>query len=263
MKYRIDDFLDTLWQRFDDYEAVASYGFDWLVALGRDTGLDDQAWVVSRCPEFYELESVEDSLRYALDPAAFLTAALPPFLSRGYSGDKLKLVNVDPSLVIGSTYYRNWPEFFNDDQLDEVLDCLNEWAGSRINDCDYVSVGTLPLYIAYEGKNRVRTFMKANRNIRAWTEPADFPEPEVLQLHKMEEPSSVHVGESPIYVVSESSANKYHAIPLPSITIPLLETYGASWGTLLERGPGGINAWRWREDQRKSLRRLVDNFNRP
>jgi hypothetical protein len=264
MKYRIDDFLDTIWQRFRDYEAVAFYGLDWLTALGQDAALDDQSWLVSRCPDFFKLEP-KPYLRYSLGPDRYVAAALPPYSGRSAEDGKFILTNVDPSLVVGSTYhYRDG--FSNEEERNATLDRLNDQVGSRspYSDCAYVSIGTLPLCLAHEGKNRVRAFLEAGRTIRAWVGPARFPEAESLQLRHIKEPESPYADQTPIYLIFDLPTDKFQVIPLPSITIPLLESYGVSWGAAEERGSwGGEFAWNMLQHQRQALHRLARGFNLP
>ncbi len=261
MKYRIDDFLDAMWRRFRDLEAVAFHGMDWLMALGQDPRLDDQSWLLSRCPEFSGLEPRAPSLRYALAPDLYAKAALPYFDGGSVRGE-FELSDVDPSLVIGSSFDRR-DGFSSDDEQNETLDRINERVGtnSPYGDCAYVSVGALPLYIAHEGKKRVRAFLEAGRNIHAWVGPGRLPEASALQLRQIEEPKSPYADKSPIYLIFDLSAGEYEVIPLPSITIPLLESYGVSWGPPKERGSwGGEFAWNIQELKRRALHSLVLSF---
>ena len=215
MKYRIDDFLDTMWQRFHDFEAVAFYGMEWLIALGQDASLNDRSWLMSRCPEFFKLEPRIDSLKYSLSPDTYATIMLPHFSDDdSVRSSDFKLRDVDPSLVIGSSYYRG-DGFSSEDEQDRALDRINEQvgSGSPYGNCAYVTVGALPLHIAHEGKNRVRAFLNAGRSIRAWVGPARFPEAAMLQLCRIKQPESPYADQSQIYILFDLQADSSQVIP--------------------------------------------------
>jgi hypothetical protein len=263
LKYRIDDFLDFMWQRFHDFEAVQSVGVDWLTALAVDSDLDDLAWLTSVRPDIQQLEVKDYSLRYSLDPLGFVTSVLPPFSFASYRRSDLLPVRVDSSLTIGSSCYRDWSDFIQAGEEEDFLSLLNArlQTESPGYDTSYTSVGRLPLYISREGKNRARMFKKFNRDIWAWTTLSPFPEAVDLQLCRIENASPGHVKVPSSCLIHDLASEKFHAIALPSIAIPVLEAYGVPWGLSVERD--FEPARRFQEDQRRTLSRLVDNFNRP
>jgi hypothetical protein len=263
LKYRIDDFLDSMWQRFGDFEAVQFYGVNWLTVLAGDSDLDDLAWLMSVRPDFQNLEVEHHSVRYSLDPLGFVTSVLPPFSLRGYRRSDLLPVRVDSSLTIGTSCHRNWSDFIQEGEEEDVLTRLNERLQTQSPgyDTSYVGVGRLPLYISYEGKNRARLFKKFNRDIWAWTALSPFPEAVDLQLCRIEDASPGYVQVPPSCLIHNLASEKFHAVALPSIAIPVLEAYGVPWGPSVERDFGP--ARRFQEDQRRTLIRLIDNFNIP
>jgi hypothetical protein len=244
IKYRVDDVMDALWQRIGMNEPVLSDplfqrlgigsavldpdGIDWLEALGQDPAMNDDLWLAARHPDWHRLECLDIPVRYALAPYSFARLALP-------SGDhdidykerrpgELSLNRVDPSLVIGGTYSRAWPATLSDDQLDEINTRAS--AAAPGTDTAYVKVGRLPLYLAVEGKNRVRAFRSAGKLITAFTRTATFPEPEALRLH--------HVAGAPSVAVSGATPGDLQPLILASATVPLLESYGVPWGPPLD-----------------------------
>lgn len=263
LKYRVDDFLDSMWQRFGDYEAVYTCGLEWLVDVGQDTELDDEAWIASRFPDFYNMETVEYTLRYSLSPVHFVQAAFPFYTFKGYSEAALRLSDIDPSVTIGGSYSRRWPESLSEAELARI----NEKSSNSEPpgyDSAYSTPGRLPLYIGHEGKNRVRAFINADRDIRSYSCQDNFPAATALMLHGIEQPASIYVRDSPTYVITDVAAETRYVLPLPAVTIPILESYGVPWGAPLERGyRGGQFVWRWQEERRKVLYSLVGDFMRP
>jgi hypothetical protein len=248
LKYRADDFMDALWQRLGISHADLSDplfqrlgvssavldpdGIDWLEVIGQDPAVNDDLWLAQRHPGFGGLECVDGPVRYALAPYFFAGSVLPcRDHGREYKErrrEDLSLRDIDPSLVIGGTYYRSWPTVLDDDQLDQIN--ARAAAADPGTDTAYVKVGRLPLYLAAEGKNRVRAFRSAGKRITAFTRAADFPEPGTLELHEIAGSSAV--------AVSDATSGDPQVLILASVAAPLLTSYGVRWGRTLDRGAG-------------------------
>ena len=97
-------------------------------------------------------------------------------------------------------------------------------------DTAYVRVGKLPLYVAVEGKNRVRAFREAGKGIVGFTGTARFPDPEALELHETADSSGTG---APEIAVSYAGSGVPRVLALPSVTAPVLEAYGVRWGQAL------------------------------
>jgi hypothetical protein len=85
------------------------------------------------------LWSRDRSLRYALAPDLYADAVLPYFDGASVRNSEFELGEVDPFLVIGSSFYRR-DGFSSEDEQNEALDRINERVGthSPYGDCAYV-----------------------------------------------------------------------------------------------------------------------------
>jgi len=273
MKYRIDDFMDGLWRRPEVSAAVLGDplfqmlgvsgaalvpdGIDWLEAVGRDPAIDDRRWLP-------RLTGAAGSLLYGMAPRSFARLVLP-LLPSGPDGgpcrqpraEDMALAEIDPSLVIGGTYQRGWlavPDA-------RELDLINARAAAAAPGLDtaYVRVGELPLYVAVEGKNRVRAFRAAGKAIVGFTSTDRFPDPEALQLHKIaDQPGAV----APDVALTDESG-VMRMLALPCVTVPLLEAYGARWGRTLPPDPTDCHGRPLRAVRRAALEDMVRHFMHP
>ena len=273
VKYRIDDLMHALWQRLGTNEPVLSDplfqrlgvgsavldpdGIDWLEEIGQHPALDDDLWLSERHPGWHGLECLDVPVRYAIAPYSFARLALP---CRGHDitykerrPGELSLSQVDPSLVIGGTYSRAWPVTLGDDQLDEING--RAAAAAPGTDTAYVKVGRLPLYLAMEGKNRVRAFRNAGKQITAFTRTAGFPEPEALRLHR--------VAGLPGAAVSGTGPGDLQVLVLASVTVPVLEAYGVPWGEPLDTSAADDRGRPLGLARRTALTDLVTHFMHP
>jgi hypothetical protein len=121
----------------------------------------------------------------AVRPEAFLTRALPYGGTRSARAASREDV-VSPFSVIGATY---WCEMLRMLGLDDQAFAhefearrRNRWESERAR---YEQIGTLPLYLAREGKNRVEAYRRARQPIRAAISRNYFPDRHELSLHKV------------------------------------------------------------------------------
>lgn len=158
--------------------------------------------------------------RRAIFPSTFICAALP-FSDAFYCYDDMVPEIIDPTLVI-SGQYRDRPE------QGKEHDCkIMDWSDGIVSDNDkyssqaprYARIGTMPLYVALEGKNRVTLFKRHQRSMRAFITPIAFPEPSTLTIMRF----------SPYGVYGLAYRNDaVKIIPYPEITLPLLRAYGVT-----------------------------------
>jgi hypothetical protein len=243
-KYRIDDFMNVLRRSFGS-EALDSAGVDWLQEIAPNPSIDDNTWLSSRYPKFENLE-VENGLEcYAIDPLSFVQAVLPVTTRVLYSSADLVLRDLDPSIVIGGNYAWH-SETIDKSKLErlnaEVRELGPQWSEAAV----YLQVGTLPLYIAIEGKNRARHFLKAHMNISAFVASIPFPEAKSLSLIKLRN--------SHTPFIYDPSTDDYVILVLPSIVVPLLTGYGVKWRWEFPPRTGLEPLWR------ESLTRLIERY---
>ena len=157
VKYRIDDFIDTLRNRGFTVgdEAFTSLAVDWLDEIDLNPALEDEVWLNARAPGINPPRRALYTV-CTMRTVDFAECVLPFFRLYTAGSDGLVLADVDPFLVIGGTHYRNWPTTLSDG----TLAAINETARTSTPGADtaYIRLGRLPLYVAYEGKNRVRAF---------------------------------------------------------------------------------------------------------
>jgi hypothetical protein len=245
MKYRIDDFMDALWRCPEISAAVlrdplfkmlgtsgallVPDGIDWLESVGRDPSIDDDLWLAERSGA----ANADQPLLFGIAPYSFAGLVLPSGAdseaggreySRFTAGD-MALAQIDPSLVIGGTYQRGWPAVLSARELD----LINTRAAAAAPGVDtaYIRVGRLPLYVAVEGKNRVRAFRAAGKPITGFTCTARFADPEAMELRKI----AGSPGTAALDVaVADTGSGAMRLLALPSVTAPVLEAYGVRWG---------------------------------
>jgi hypothetical protein len=282
MKYRIDDVMEALW-RFPEITAavlrdpvfrllgtsgavLVPDGIDWLEAVGRNPAIDEDLWLVERSGA----GTTEEPLVYAIAPHWFARLVLPSNADgdapggdadggeyRRFTPADMTLEEIDPSLVIGGTYQRGWSRSLSARELDLV----NEKAATASpgRDTAYVRVGSLPLYVAVEGKNRVRAFRAAGKAITAFTCTAPFPEPEALELHEIVDSGGAFSG----VAVSDTGTGAVRVLALSSVTAPVLEAYGVRWGRPLSPDAADHRGRPLAAARRAMLEDLVRHFMHP
>jgi hypothetical protein len=160
------------------------------------------------------------SYRPGIDPEAYAISLLP-FIDTSHSFNEL-CAQVDPFHVIGSKYRRLSSGGLSES---EVMDTLNEKTiethttnGGDPEAAYYYKIGTLPMYYAGEGKNRVSLFQKHNRTIAAIVKTLSFPEANKLTV--------VRYWPYRIYGLMYSGLEQ--VLPFPEVSLPIIEEYGVT-----------------------------------
>lgn len=277
MKYRIDDVMEALWRCPEISAAVlrdplfqllgtsgallVPDGIDWLEAVGRNPAVDEDLWLVERSGA----GGAPEPLLYAIAPHWFARLVLPSGADGDADGGEYRQFNpadmtleqIDPSLVIGGTYQRGWSRILSVRDLDLVNEKAAAAAPGR--DTAYVRVGSLPLYVAVEGKNRVRAFRAAGKAITAFTCTVPFPDPETLELHEIVDSSSAFSG----VAVSDRRRGAVRVLALSAVTAPVLEAYGVRWGRTLSPDAEDHRGRPLSAARREVLEDLVRHFMHP
>jgi hypothetical protein len=169
---------------------------------------------------------------------------LPGARKGTYKSRDASLQYLDPSLVIGGTYIRRWPETLAADELDQI-NASTVAAGAQY-DAICSRIGSLPLYVSFEGKNRVRAFRHGRHDMAAFVYTSEFPSADTLELHEVEG--------SATFAVSNATSGHLRVLILPSVVVPVLTGYGVPWGRRI--GPGRT-AQRLARARREALAKLV------
>jgi hypothetical protein len=254
-KYRIDDWLDARHRLFRargwgrGLTSIVSDIDDWFQYIAQNQAVDDEhravddeLWLAERYPGPVRGLPRESDL-FALKSYDFLEHVLPGVRTDIYKESDGVLRDVDSSLVIGGTSRPYNSEAASWEDLDRI---------NAEGDALYAKVGSLPLYYAIEGKNRVRAFQLKRRSISAFTCSCCFPRADALELHEV-------VG-SGIYAVSSTKFGGLQPLILPSVTVPLLTSYGVRWGRRQSRGVTGRGARKFEHDRRKALYYLASSW---
>lgn len=173
--------------------------------------------------------AVSGASRVSMHPSNFMTRILPFYhndlIVNNGSTALYPKVTVDPSLVVGGTY-RNYRGVSVSRQY------LNDINLNSSNDIDrpiYHKVGDFPLYIAWEGKNRVEIFREAELPIVCDLKHTTYPSADDLVIHKA-------LFAKGVYFLTCNDKKFIHRqnnceqIYFPEYIVPLLKEYGVKEG---------------------------------
>jgi hypothetical protein len=156
----------------------------------------------------------------AVSPAQFVRAALP-FSTLYYHYDEMRSVSVDPGQVISGTYndYSS-TRYFTPTPPEQTMawsDGLateeNKYSTQSPRVCQ---IGTLPLFVALEGKNRVELFKQHKRPMQVLVTPTPYPAASELTLFRS----------SPFGIYSLVHQGQREVLPFPTNVVPMLQKYG-------------------------------------
>lgn len=225
VKYRIDDWLDARRRLFGYEDRTLERDIvTWVDRVERNPHVNDSVWLLMHHFGAHESEHSADTPRYALRPSAFVRRVLPGARIGTYRSGDAALQYVDPCLVIGGTFNRRWPETLAASELDQINASTVESGAQYDTVCS--RIGSLPLYVAFEGKNRVRAFVHARKDMAAFIYTGRFPGADTLELHEVQG--------SATFAVSNTKSRGLRVLILPSVTVPLLTSYGVPWGRRIE-----------------------------
>lgn len=156
----------------------------------------------------------------AVCPSQFVRLALP-FSKLYYNYDDMRSVTVDPSQVVSGTYNdysATW--YFTPTPPEQVMD----WSDGLATDANKYNpqsprccqIGSLPLFVALEGKNRVELFKQHNRPMQVLVTLIPYPAASELRLFR-----SFLFG-----VYSLTYRGQRQVLPFPGSVVPILQKYG-------------------------------------
>ena len=156
----------------------------------------------------------------AVCPAQFVRVALP-FSTLYYHYDEMRSVSVDPGLVVSGTYNDYSPTgYFIPTPPEQTMawsDGLateeNKYSTQSPRSCQ---IGSLPLFVALEGKNRVELFKQHNRPMQVLVTPTPYPAASELSLFRS----------LPCGVYSLAYRGQRQVLPFPRNVVPMLQKYG-------------------------------------
>lgn len=193
--------------------------------------LRHQGWwtrMVSRCVKGIHPPIIE-GYRAALWPTKFVDVCLPfSDVTGKYDDERVEVL--EPHLVVGGTCM-SYPDRTEEDHH-QILDRLNshtENPGDPVKRADaaqYTKVGKLPVYAAYEGKNRVELYQHLDKSIKAFVKKTAYPAPDCLRVER-----TFPFGHYVLICTDEDFAPVGHnkrVLPFPEAVLPLLSAYGVN-----------------------------------
>lgn len=164
-------------------------------------------------------------------PRDFIKECLPFSFVPG-SGIPERVEKIDPEVVLSNLYSETYPirpvdeEHKLLDWLDSTADCCDDWI-RRMCAPQYSQVGDLPLYAAFEGKNRVVLYRRLGRSIRARVDGTGYPAPSNLKVRR-----TFPFGHYVLVCTDERFADhrgkrvRKKVLAFPDAVLPLLRAYG-------------------------------------
>jgi hypothetical protein len=171
--------------------------------------------------------------RVAVAPPAFIEHALPFAAPAWMHEEPASVERLDAHLVIGANF-RQYPAPTADllHDLDEASRC------DAFGAAEYVHLGSLPLWVAREGKNRVNAYRQLGRPVTARVFQSIYPDSARLALRAVRGSHAVFlVHRNPLPVQCNGDEEVIPAgsrvLAFPKSTVPLLEQYGVQWAPAL------------------------------
>ncbi len=160
--------------------------------------------------------------RVAINPSSFARHVFP-FAEIYSSYDSMKMMEIDPYLVLGGTYKNYSTDSTNGKNIIHYLNQITEdFVTGKISThpelARYCKIGKFPVFIALEGKNRVELFRRYNHHIKAVVTETSYPLPHEIIVHRTKP--------FKIFYAKHIRTNKKTIILFPSLTIPILKKYG-------------------------------------
>lgn len=152
----------------------------------------------------------------SIDPTTFARLVLP-FSEPICDYETAVCMRVNPTQVISGTYmiYEELSHSSAHKQMD-YLDHLAEHERFDSDTARFAQIGSLPLYVALEGKNRVSLYRREKRDIKALVTPTPWPEAHELTVRIIK----------PFGFVGLSYRDCFEILPFPEAAVPLLRAYG-------------------------------------
>lgn len=166
-------------------------------------------------------------------PRDFIQECLPFSFIPGTSSPE-SVERVDPEVVLSNLYSENYPVRPVDEEhelldwLDSTADCSEDWV-RRMCAAQYSQVGDLPLYAAFEGKNRVVLYRRLGRSIKARVNATGYPAPSSLKVRRtFPFGHYVLVCSDERFTRDRGKKCRVRVLPFPGAVLPLLRAYGVS-----------------------------------
>ncbi|MGK2237272.1 MAG: hypothetical protein ACI85L_002437 [Pseudomonadota bacterium] len=158
----------------------------------------------------------------ATHPHDFLLKLLPFW--RGDIQQRIEDSTVDSRQILSGTY-----RCYGDIEVTaDYLNRINEASRSGYDKPSYHKVGELPLYVAWEGKNRVKIFSATNTEIVCKLKLTSYPASDSLLIHKAYFSKNVYF----VSCNDSTFATRTEMVQVahPEVVIPLLKAYGVQDG---------------------------------
>ena len=172
------------------------------------------------------LVAIKDVTAASAFPSTWIRQVLP-FCNPGYDYSRMRVHLIDSRLVVSGTYEnRLSPSDLSPAQAAAIMNASDRLAlaGDPLASPEtprHCQIGSLPLYVALEGKNRVALFKAAQRMMWVFVTPTEFPAPGELTLHRT----------LPFGIPALSFGGPHAILPVPA-ALDVLNAYGVPQGTM-------------------------------
>lgn len=156
----------------------------------------------------------------AVCPAHFVSMALP-FSKLYYHYNEMRSVSVDSGQVVSGTYSDYSPTWYFTPNPPEQTMAWSDELSAEENKYNpqapkFCQIGSFPLFVALEGKNRVELFKQNNRPMQVLVTPTPYPAASELRLFRS----------FPFGVYSLAHRGQRKILPFPRSVVPMLQKYG-------------------------------------
>lgn len=201
----------------------------------------------TQIPQYYTQPALPpNQRRAAVTPANFLAAVLP--YSSASSDPNAPFQLIDPTCVVSGTF-DDYPPLTQSAALSHIS-ALNAATLSKNGDpAQYAQIGTLPLYVALEGKNRVMLYREHLQPIGARVKPVPYPAYVSITASDLILHAVLPFGQTALSRPAKASSSTdydwlcggraYTVLPFPDVVIPLLLRYGVRIGRSVLRLSAG------------------------
>lgn len=193
----------------------------------------------SAIPKYYTRPSVPpNQKRVAISPDVFVRTVLPYSLATCDRHAPFELI--DPTCVISGTY-DNYKPLDRSKALSRIFSLTAASLFEYDDVAQYAMIGTLPLYVALEGKNRVMLYREHLQPIGARINKVPYPSYDTIGVSDLKLHAVMPFGQTALSRPLDANRRiidydwvcgdrVYATLPFPDVIVPLLLRYGVDFG---------------------------------
>ncbi|MDD1011282.1 hypothetical protein M5G27_27815 [Pseudomonas shahriarae] len=152
-------------------------------------------------------------------PSKFVERTIP-FSEVFFRASKAQPMTIDSRMIVSGAFNYYTDDERSDQAVQRTMDRSDEYACRELLKYPFAprscQIGTLPLIVATEGKNRVALFKSHTRPMQSMVAPTAYPDASSLMIHRS----------WPFKVYSLRFGQCRRVLPLPEAVLPILKAYG-------------------------------------